>query len=46
MFTGKVCRLLQITKLTLNNCQREGKVKGLKLPNGYCNALLCHENVF
>ncbi len=29
MFTGKVCRLLQITKLTLNNCQREGNVKGL-----------------
>ena len=46
MFTREVCRLLKITKDTLYKYQREGKVKGHKLPNGYCNALLCHENLF
>lgn len=46
MFTGELCRLLQITKVTLYKYQREEKVKGHKLPNGYLNALLCHENVF
>ncbi|MHA1475300.1 MAG: IS607 family transposase [Promethearchaeota archaeon] len=37
MFTREVCRLLQITKVTLYKYQREGKVKEHKHSNGYWN---------
>lgn len=37
MKTGEVCRLLQVTKVTLYKYQKEGKISGHKLPNGYWN---------
>ena len=37
MKTGDVCRLLQVTKVTLYKYQKEGKISGYKLPNGYWN---------
>lgn len=37
MFSGEVCRLLQIGKVTLYKYQRDGKIKGYKLPNGSWN---------
>lgn len=37
MKTGDVCRLLQVTNVTLYNYQKQGKICGHKLPNGYWN---------
>ena len=37
MKTGDVCRLLQVTKVTLYKYQKEGKISGYTLPNGYWN---------
>ncbi len=37
MKTGDACRLLQVTKVTLYKYQKEGKISGYKLPNGYWN---------
>ena len=37
MQTKAVCRLLQITKVILYKYQKEGKISGTKLPNGYLN---------
>lgn len=37
MQSKEVCRLLRISKITLYKYQREGKITGEKLPNGYWN---------
>jgi predicted site-specific integrase-resolvase len=37
MNTGDACRLLQVTNVTLYKYQKEGKILGYKLPNGYWN---------
>ena len=37
MKTGDVCRLLQVSKVTLYKYQKEGKISEHKLPNGYWN---------
>ena len=37
MYSKEVCRLLQISKPTLYNYHKDGKIKGDKLPNGYWN---------
>ena len=37
MQSKEVCRLLGITKVTLYKYQKDGKLKGTKLPNGYWN---------
>ena len=37
MKTGEVCRLLQVTKVTLFKYHKEGKILAHKLPNGYWN---------
>lgn len=37
MYSSEVCRLLQISKVTLYKYQKDGKIKAHKLPNGYWN---------
>ena len=37
MQSKEVCHLLGITKVTLNKYQKDGRLKGTKLPNGYWN---------
>ncbi|MBN1801931.1 MAG: hypothetical protein JW891_10520 [Candidatus Lokiarchaeota archaeon] len=37
MKIGDACRLLQVTKVSLYKYQKEGKISGHELPNGYWN---------